>query len=92
MPEEIFHPDGPKDGEYTWQKNASYAQLQHIISWCTRALHAGGLRQVSNQSPKSELSCEYESKQASQLGLSKIVHEVGHVTQSQWYKPYEILP
>lgn len=92
LPEGTFDPDGPTKGSFTWQSKSSYAQLQHIISWCTRALHVEGLRQVAGMKVKSELSVQYEWAQSASQALEQLSEPAGQVSLSQWYEPTHIAP
>jgi hypothetical protein len=89
LPESSFDPDSPTKGGFTWVKDASYVQLKHIISWCTRALHAEGLRQSASKNVRNELSIEAEWSQTSKEALAKITEPEGQVSLSQWYLPTE---
>lgn len=88
LPEDVFDPDPPKDGGYTWQQGESYQQLRHVIQWVTRSLQAESMRQQAAATPRL-LSVQYEWTEASKAGLAKLNEEVGSVSLSQWYQASE---
>lgn len=88
---DVFDPDGPSKGSYTWQQGESYNQVRHTVQWATRALHAEGLRIQANQD-HHPLTVQYEWTETSKEALTRIKHEVGRVVASQWYVPKEPPP
>jgi 3'-phosphoadenosine 5'-phosphosulfate sulfotransferase (PAPS reductase)/FAD synthetase len=87
----VFDPEPPKEKGYTWQQGSSYRQVQHIVSYATRALHAEGMRQ---EAAKRARPCTVQEEwiEGSRSGLAKIQYEVGHVAVSQWYTASEEEP
>jgi 3'-phosphoadenosine 5'-phosphosulfate sulfotransferase (PAPS reductase)/FAD synthetase len=92
-PAEVMDVDGPGKGSYTWQNGQSYAQVRHITDWLKRALHAEQMRREANMKVKSELSFEYEFREASKDGIAaaeKSGISVGNVIGGMWQKPKEV--
>lgn len=91
LSEVVFDPEPPTGAGYTWQQGSSYRQVQHIVSYATRALHAEGMRQ---EAAKRARPCTVQEEwvEGSRNGLAKIQHEVGQVSVSQWYTASEREP
>lgn len=89
---DLFHPLPPQLEGYTWQKGASYAQLEHIVSICTRTLNAVALQEMASRQVRTEMSVEQEWKETAQLAIRDMKYPVGQVTQSEWYQPTEKIP
>lgn len=92
-PAEILDIAGPGEGSYTWHAGSSYKQLEHIISWGTRILHANALdAEAKKQETAHLLSWQWESSEESRKGLERIRKETGRLVSSGWYKPTEPTP
>lgn len=91
LPEGVFHPDAPSKESFTWQQNASYAQLEHITSWVTRSLHAESMRRTAEKVVRPN-TIDEEWKESSVKALTKLSTDVGHVANAFWYQPTEVVP
>lgn len=94
MPSDVLDVAGPGGKSYTWKQGESYAQVQHISDWATRALHAEHLKRVANQPVKSELTVQYEWKQSALQALAKLAMDgapLGDVVAGMWHTPKETL-
>lgn len=88
LPSDVFDPEGPKGHGYTWHQGKSYRQIQHIVDWATRALHAEHMRQEAAKSPHP-LTVQHEWSEASRESLAMAQAPLGSVLLSQWYQPSE---
>ena len=81
---------GPSKGTYTWQQGTSYQQLQHIVTWGTRILHAALLDETARKKEKvNPLSWMYEQAQGCEKALSQVTNEMGRLVQRGWFKATE---
>lgn len=90
-PGDVFDPDGPSgEGTYTWHAGESMRQMEHIMSWATRILHAEGMRQEADQyAGARETSWAYEQHLGAVAALRKVKGETGQVVNSMWFVPNE---
>lgn len=89
LPEMVFDPKGPKgETSYTWAADKSYRQIQHVVEWATRALHAEfQRREAVKEAPL--LSVQYEWAESAKATLAEADAPVGNVLLSQWYQASE---
>lgn len=89
---DVFDPSGPaSETSYTWHRGESYKQMEHIVSWSTRMLHAEGIRQQMNDYASAPvLSWEYEQHQLNYAALNQVTGETGMVLNSMWFTPEEV--
>lgn len=82
--------DKPDAASYTWQSEHSYKQVQHVVSWALRILHAEGLKEdAARLATANELSWTFEDARIATERLAQVGHEVGEVVSSLWFVPVE---
>lgn len=86
LPYSHFFPQAPSSEAFTWQKGASFSQIEHIVSWITRALHAHQL-QLQAQEEVRPNSIEEEWKECAINSLKKITEPTGQISNASWYVP-----
>lgn len=91
-PSEVFDPSGPiSKASYTWHSGESYKQMEHIVTWSTRMLHAEGMRQQMKEYDGAPiLSWEHEQQQLNHSALNKVSGETGVMINSMWFTPEEV--
>lgn len=85
MPSDVFDPQKPNAESYTWADGASYRQIQHVVDWATRALHAEHQRRQAAASP-NPLTVQYEWAELARQSIQEAKAPLGGVLLSQWYK------
>ncbi|WP_432263262.1 phosphoadenosine phosphosulfate reductase family protein [Cupriavidus sp. TMH.W2] len=93
-PSDVFDPDGPTaPGTYTWHAGESFRQMEHVIGWSKRILHAEGMRQqVAKYEGAKETSWAFEQHESSVAALKAVVGETGQVVDSMWFAAQEPTP
>lgn len=87
---EVFDPDGPGVGSYTWHGGESYNQLQHVTGWATRILHAHYMAEYAKKVDRVRpTSWVYEVADGYRQSLSKVTQEVGRLVASGWAETRE---
>lgn len=85
MPSEVFDPQKPDAGSYTWADGTSYRQIRHVVDWATRALHAEYQRREAAMEPHP-LTVQYEWAESARQSIQEAKAPLGGVLLSQWYK------
>lgn len=86
LPYSHFFPQAPASESFTWQRGASYGQIEHIVSWITRALHAHQLQVQATMTVRPN-TIEEEWKECAVNSLKKITEPIGQISNSVWYVP-----
>jgi hypothetical protein len=89
MLSDVFDPQKPNAESYTWADGASYRQIQHVVDWATRALHAEHQRRQAAASP-NPLTVQYEWADSARQSIEEAKAPLGGVLLSQWYKAKDV--
>jgi 3'-phosphoadenosine 5'-phosphosulfate sulfotransferase (PAPS reductase)/FAD synthetase len=86
----VFDINGPAKGSYTWHQGTSYRQIEHIIGWATRVLHAAALDEEARNGAEARItSWKWEVANESRKGLERVTQETGRVVRRGWFKAKE---
>ena len=93
-PAEVFDPDAPGLGSFTWQSGVGLKQLRHVMTWAGRVLHAHSLIQdaASVGTHASELTWSAEHARESELAMRRAQESsspLGRVVNMGLYAPRE---
>lgn len=89
-PADVFDPQGPGAGSYTWHGGEGYKQLAHITGWATRVLYAHHMAEEAKLVKTARAtSWVYENAEISEKALQKTTHELGRVVAQGWAETRE---
>ena len=93
-PADVFDPDAPGLGSFTWQSGVGLKQLRHVMTWAGRVLHAHTLAQDASTlgTHVSELTWSAEHARESDLALRRAKEApapLGRLVNMGLYMPRE---
>lgn len=87
---DVFDPQGPGPGSYTWHAGESYRQIAHVVGWAFRVLAAHEQQLTAARVERAHpLSWLYEHAAKAKEAMAQVQQEIGRVLGMEWYEAKE---